>query len=76
MGKKYSISYLREIVNGVIDLGYIFDNQNKLFVENPRIQRTKNWGILMDGEDYLFTFLRLDIVGNTKLVKKFYSWRR
>lgn len=71
MGKKYSISYLREIVNGVIDLGYIFDNQNKIFVEDSRIQRTNNWGILMNGEDYLFTLLRLDIVGNTQLVKKY-----
>ena len=71
MGKKYSISHIREIVNGVIDLGYIFDNQNKLFVEDPRIHRTKNWGILLDGADYLFTFLRLDIVGNTQLVKKY-----
>ncbi len=71
MGKKYSISYLREIVNGIIDLGYVFDNQNKLFVEDSRVQRTNNWGILMNNEDYLFTFLRMDIVGNTKLVKKY-----
>ena len=71
MGKKCSISYLREIVNGVIDLGYGFDNQNKLFVEDPRVQRTNNWGILMNGADYVFTFLRLDIVGNTRLVKKY-----
>lgn len=71
MGKKYVISSIREIVNGVLDLGYIFDSHNKLFVEDSRIHKTKNWGILIDGADYLFTFLRLDIVGNTQLVKKY-----
>ncbi len=71
MGKKYSISSIRDIVKGVLDLGYVYDTQNRFFVEDPRVHRTKNWGILMDGKDYLFTFLRLDIVGNTQLVKNY-----
>jgi len=69
MGKRYAIPYLRQIINGVIDLGYVYDSANDMFVENPQLRRTRNWGTLKSGHSYNFTFLRLDIAGNSQLVK-------
>jgi len=70
MGRRYAIPYLRQLINGVIDLGYIYDSVNDMFVENPKLRRTRNWGTLKNGHTYDFAFLRLDIVGNSQLVKE------
>lgn len=70
-GRKYQIKYLRDLIIGIQGQGFIYDNHNKMFVEDPRIHRTPNWGVLIEGEEYNFAFLKLDIVGNTKLVKKY-----
>ena len=71
MGRKYRISYLRDIIKMITEEGFIYDGINKIFVENPRIRRTRNWGTLRQHEEYLFTFLRLDIVKNSELVRKY-----
>jgi hypothetical protein len=71
MGRPYSIAGLREIVKEIQDQGYIFDKEYKMFVEDPNVRRTRNWGVLRDGEEYLFTFLRYDIVGNSVLVREY-----
>lgn len=70
MGRRYAIPYLRQLINGVIDLGYIYDSANDIFVENPQLRRTRNWGTLKNGHSYNFALLRLDIAGNSKLVKE------
>jgi len=70
MGRKYRISYLRDIIKMFAEQGFIYDGINKIFVENPRIRRTRNWGTLRNQEEYIFTFLRLDIVKNSELVRK------
>ena len=69
MGRRYAIPYLRSLINGVIDMGYIYDSVNDMFVENPQLRRTRNWGTLKTGESYMFTFLRIDVVGNSELVR-------
>lgn len=71
MGKDFFISNLRELVKEVIDAGYLYDKSKRIFVENPRIRRTRNWGILKEGTEYNFSFLRMDITGNTKLVRTY-----
>ncbi|MFW5714744.1 MAG: hypothetical protein ACOCXF_00025 [bacterium] len=70
MGRRYAIPYLRQLINGVIDQGYIYDSANDIFVENPQLRRTPNWGTLKDGHSYNFALLRLDIAGNSRLVKE------
>lgn len=62
MGRKYRISYLRDIIKMFTEQGFIYDGINKIFVKNPRIPRTRNWGTLRNQEEYILTFLRLDIV--------------
>ena len=71
MGRKYSIAYLRDIVKGAYELGFIYDKINKLFVEDQNVRYTRNWGVLRFGVEYTMAFLAIDIVGNTGLVRKY-----
>jgi hypothetical protein len=71
MGKKYPIAHLKKIIAGVHEQGFIYDRENSIFVEDPAVRRTRNWGSLRNGVEYMFSFLRLDIAGNTNLVKKY-----
>jgi class 3 adenylate cyclase len=60
---------MRDIINGVIDLGYVYDPENDMFTENSAQRRTRNWGTLRQGQEYTITFLRVDIAGNSELVR-------
>ena len=68
-GRKLSIPYLRQILNGVYQMGYIYDRDSRIFVENPSERKTRNWGTLKEYSEYTVAFLRIDIVGNTKMVR-------
>jgi len=70
-GRKIPVSYLKEIIRDIQKSGYIYDHENKIFVEDPEVRRTRNWGALLHGTEYYLAFLRLDIVGNSKLVRKY-----
>lgn len=71
MGRKYTISCLRDIIKEVHEAGYTYDHENQIFIEDSRVQKTRNWGYLREGEERVFAFLRLDIVGHTALVKQY-----
>lgn len=71
MGKSFPIKNLREIISHLREKGIIYDQANKIFVEDPSVRRTKNWGTLIEGEQYHFAFLRMDIAGNSKLVREY-----
>jgi len=71
MGKKFPVKFLREIFNEIKDQGLLYDNQYNMFVENPEVRITRNWGTLQNNNEYYITFLRLDIVGNSKLVREY-----
>ena len=68
-GRKISIPYLRPIINGVYQMGYIYDPSNQIFIENPNERKTRNWGTLKPGAEYTMAFIRIDIAGNTKMVR-------
>ncbi len=70
-GHTYAISYLREIIRELQESGFVYDHETRIFVEDSSVRATKNWGVLREGEEYIFTFLRLDIVGNSKLVRQY-----
>ena len=70
MGRKYSIPYMKEIVSGVFELGYIYDSINNMFVENSNYSVTRNWGALKTGKEYSFAFMRLDIADNSTIVRE------
>ncbi len=67
-GRKYRVPHLREIINELNKAGLIYDGEVKMFLENPRVRRTKNWGVLRENDEYIFTFLSLDIVGSSAIV--------
>lgn len=68
-GRKISIPYLKQIITGVYQMGFIYDRSNQIFVENPSERKTRNWGTLKDGNEYTIAFLRIDICGNTEIVR-------
>ena len=59
MGREIPISYLNDILKNIYSSGYIFDSENQIFVENPKVQKTRNWGALQEGESYSFAFLAI-----------------
>ena len=69
IGRKYRITGLGEIVRGVEELGYSFDKESGTFVEDQGQRTTRNWGVIRDGEYHVFTFLSIDVVGNSGLVR-------
>ncbi len=71
MGRAYRVRGLSNVIEEVVEMGYLFDPERRVFVENTVQQRTKNWGLLREGDEYLFTFLRMDIVGNSNLVRTY-----
>jgi len=70
MGRRYSIPYMNEILSGVFELGYIYDGENNIFVEDSRYGITRNWGALKRGKEYSFAFMRLDIADNSGIVRE------
>lgn len=71
MSKKLHLPYLNEIIREIYDQGYIYDQENRIFVENPKVRKTTNWGTLREGEIYTLAFLGIDIINNTGIVKKY-----
>jgi len=69
MGRSYRIAGLRELCKGIAAEGYLWDAETGLFMEDPRIKRTQNWGRIVSGEELRFSLLRVDIVKNSRLVK-------
>lgn len=69
MGRKYPVCFLDDMVRDMHDLGFLYDKENKMFIDNPTFRYTRNWGALRKGTEYIITFLRIDIVGNSELVR-------
>lgn len=72
-GRHYRIPYLRELLNDILEQGYIYERSRKMFIEDSEVRKTPNWGVLKLNEEYTISFLRVDIVGNSGLVRKYPS---
>ena len=70
-GRKYRIPYLRDIMIEINNAGLVYNKESSLFYEDPLIRKTKNWGVLRDHGEYILTFLRLDIVGSSNLLRNY-----
>jgi len=71
MGRQYKIKGLPEIAKGLAALGFLYDRYNNLFMEDPRLRATRNWGRLKEGQEYPIALLRIDIVHNSKIVRQY-----
>ena len=68
-GRKYALYGLNNVVAGLVNEGYSFDKVSGQFFENQRERISPNWGRLLEGDERKMTVLRLDIAGNSALVK-------
>jgi len=71
MGRKIKIRFLPQIIRGLESLGFFYDDKYGMFIERSEGKKTKGWGILLEGHIYELTFMNIDIVNNTELVRKY-----
>jgi class 3 adenylate cyclase len=69
MGRTFSMRGLDGVVDAVVREGYLYDKTACQFFENQRERISLNWGRLKNGDERQMSVLRLDIAGNSMLVK-------
>jgi len=69
MGRQYTLHGLNNVVEGLLSEGYCFDKATSQFFENQQKRITENWGRLLEGDERKMAVLRLDIKGNSALVR-------
>jgi len=69
MGHRYAFRGLDDVIGDVLQTGYSFDKTTGQFFEDQNRQITCNWGRLMEGDERQMAVLRLDVAGNSLLVK-------
>lgn len=70
MGRRYELRGLDDVVGDIIQAGFSYDKTTRQFFENQRERISRNWGRLVDGNERQMAVLRLDIAGNSILVKE------
>lgn len=71
MGREVRIPLLPRIIAEVEDQGYRYSVEKGVFVEAGERARTMGWGTLREGRTYEFALLRVDIAGNSELVRRY-----
>lgn len=71
MGRSLSIRLLPQIIKELEGLGLVFKEEYGLFMEGESSRKTKGWGVLREGTTYDLSFLAVDIVGNSQMVRKY-----
>jgi len=69
MGRHYTLTGLNNVIAGLMQEGYSYDEVSGQFFENQEERISSNWGRLLDGDERKMAMLRLDIAGNSTLVK-------
>jgi class 3 adenylate cyclase len=71
MGRDVRIPLLPRIIAEIEDQGFRYSIEKGMFVEAEERERTMGWGTLREGRTYEFALLRIDIVGNSELVRRY-----
>ena len=71
MGREVRIPLLSRIVSEVEDQGYSYSREKGVFIEAGAAAHTMGWGTLREGKSYEFALLRVDIAGNSELVRHY-----
>ncbi len=71
MGNPVRIPLLPRIIAEVEELGFRYRAEEGVFVEAGASARTMGWGTLREGQTYEFALLRMDIVGNSEMVRRY-----
>jgi class 3 adenylate cyclase len=69
MGHKFAFRGLDDVIGDILQTGYCLDSTTGRFFEDQSKYVTRNWGRLMEGDERHIAVLRLDIAGNSLLVK-------
>ena len=69
MGHKFAFRGLDDVIGDVLQAGFSYDKTTGIFFEDQSKQITRSWGRLLEGDERTMAILRLDIVGNSLLVK-------
>jgi len=69
-GRRYEVKGLDRVIAEIEDAGYYYDDDTELFMEGEN-NRTPGWGYLQPGVNYDFSFLKIDIVKNSQIVRKY-----
>ena len=70
MGRKYPLRGIDDVIDDILQAGYSFDDTTGQFFEDQNQQVTNSWGRLLENDERQMAVLRLDIAGNTILVKE------
>jgi class 3 adenylate cyclase len=70
MGRRYALKGLNDVVTGLMQDGYSYDQVSGQFFENQQERISPNWGRIKEGEDREMTLLRLDMAGSSQLVRQ------
>ncbi|MDR1390411.1 MAG: hypothetical protein LBJ31_10610 [Treponema sp.] len=70
MGRSYDMRGLDDVITDITRTGYTFDKASGQFFENQNERISRGWGRLSEGDEKHMTVLRLDIAGNSILVKE------
>jgi class 3 adenylate cyclase len=71
MSRDVRIPLLPRIIAEVEDQGYRYSATNGVFVEAGEHERTMGWGTLREGHTYEFALLRVDVVDNSEMVRRY-----
>jgi class 3 adenylate cyclase len=69
MGSRVKIRQLEPLIKEVEALGYAYDEGSRLFMETSTAARTRAWSFLQEGEIRDLSFLKIDVVASSKLVR-------
>ena len=71
MGREVRMPLLPRIIAEIEDQGFRYSSEKGMFVEAGERERTMGWGTLREGKTYEFALLRVDIAGNSELVRRY-----
>jgi class 3 adenylate cyclase len=70
MGSHYAFRGLDDVINDVIQAGYNYDETTGQFFEDQSQVISRNWGRLLEGDERQMAVMRMDIAGNSILVRE------
>jgi class 3 adenylate cyclase len=70
MGNHYAFRGLDDVIGDVTLAGYNFDESTGQFFEDQSQYVSRNWGRLIEGDERQMAVIRMDIAGNTVLVRE------
>lgn len=69
MGSRVNVRSLQPLIQEIESLGYAYDEATRLFMETAESVRTRAWSFLQEGQVCELSFLKVDLVASSKLVR-------